>query len=154
MKNTIAINAKSFTANSVTFGLLLPVVMLLKPQVEAHIKKEGVNMTSSGNKELQEIMERPCSEIAKPIASCLIKEAEGSGKLLGIISDLISKNYGVASEHVTKRCIAKTLNMPPDSLSSVPLKRLIENMEKKPERSNESREDKCPSQLPVTPPIK
>lgn len=154
MKETVAVYARTFTANSVTFGLLLPVVMLLKPQVEAHIKKECINMTGSGNKELQETMERPCSEIAKPIANCLIREAEGSGKLLGVISDIISKNYGSASEHVTKRCIAKTLNMPPDSLSSVPLKRLIENMQKKPERSNESTADKCPSQLPVTPPIK
>lgn len=154
MKETIRIGSRSFTANSLTFGLLLPVVMLLKPQVEAHIKKECINMTGSGNKELKEIMERPCSEIAKPIASCLIKEAEGSGKLLGVISDLISKNYGSASEHVTKQCIAKTLNLPPDSLSSVPLKRLIENMQKKPDRFSESPAGRCPCQMQVTPPIK
>lgn len=133
------------------FGLLLPIVMLLRPQVEAHLKKECILMTARDNTELIQIMDQPCAALARPIADCLVKEAEGSGRLIGIVADIIKKKYGSASEHVTKRCITKTLNMPKHSLDKVPLALLIENMQSLSAKDNKENE---PERYPRTPPIK
>ena len=133
------------------FGLLLPIVMLLRPQVEAHLKKECILMTARDNTELIQIMDQPCAALARPIADCLVKEAEGSGRLIGVVADIIKKKYGSASEHVTKRCITKTLHMPKHSLDKVPLALLIENMQSLSAKDNKENE---PERYPRTPPIK
>lgn len=133
------------------FGLLLPIVMLLRPQVEAHLKKECILMTARDNTELIQIMDQPCAALARPIADCLVKEAEGSGRLIGVVADIIKKKYGSASEHVTKRCITKTLNMPKDSLDRVPLSVLIENMQSSSIQDKKKDESE---RYPRTPPIR
>ena len=133
------------------FGLLLPIVMLLRPQVEAHLKKECILMTARDNTELIQIMDQPCASLARPIADCLVKEAEGSGRLIGVVADIIKKKYGAASEHVTKRCITKTLNMPKDSLDKVPLSVLIENMQSSSTKGKKKDESE---RYPRTPPIR
>ena len=134
-----------------SFGLLLPIVMFLRPQVEGHLKKECILMTARDNAELVQIMDQPCAALARPIADCLVKEAEGSGRLIGVVADIIKKKYGSASEHVTKRCITKTLSMPKDSLDKVPLSLLIENMQSS---SVKVQGKNKPAQNRRTPPIK
>lgn len=147
------LNSKQ-SINPSLLGVLLPVVMLLRPQVEAHLQKECLKVTASDDQQLAQIMEKPCKDIARPIADCLLREAEGSGRLIGIISDVIAKKYGDASEHVTKLCLAKTFGLPRDSLAKVPLSKLIENMQRKNTYNvpNNGKDDK--SSFPGTPPIK
>ena len=130
----------------VYFGILLPLIMLLKPQVKSHIKQECVKMTAGTNDVLVEAMDKPCKLIADSLSDCLIKEAESSGKILPIVADLISRNYGDASEAVTKKCIASTLGLPKNSLDKVPLAALIDAMQKlkgdnKEQESEEAKKD-------------
>lgn len=119
-------------------GILLPLMMLLKPQVKSHIKQECVKMTAGTNDVLVEAMSKPCQLIAESLSDCLIKEAENSGKILPIVSDVISRNYGDASEAVTKKCIALTLGLPKNSLDKVPLAALIETMQNRKEKNEDS----------------
>jgi hypothetical protein len=111
------------------YGILLPALMLLKPQVEGHLSKECLRMTAGNNSELAKLMEKPCQAIAAPIADCLIKESERTNNVLKVISEVISKKYGEGSETVTKACLAKTLGIPAESLKDVPLARLIDQMQ-------------------------
>lgn len=120
------------------FGILLPLMMLLKPQVKSHIRQECVKMTAGTNNILVEAMSKPCQLIAESLSDCLIKEAENSGKILQIFSDVISKNYGDASETITKKCIASTLGLPKNILDKVSLAALIETMQNRKEKSKDS----------------
>ena len=120
------------------FGILLPLMMLLKPQVKIHIKQECVRMTARTNHVLVQAMDKPCELIAESLSDCLIKEAEKSGKILPIVSDLISKKYGDASEDVTKKCIASTLGLPEKSLDQVPLAALVDAMQNHKGKVNDS----------------
>lgn len=123
-------------------GLLLPLMMLLKPQIRSHIKDECIKMTARSNDELIVAMEKPCKFIAESFADCLIKESEKSGKILPIVADLISKNYGDASEAVTKKCIASTLDLPEKSLDKVPLAALINTMQNRKDKDTKSDDKK------------
>ena len=120
------------------FGVLLPLMMLLKPQVKSHIRQECVKMTAGTNNILIEAMSKPCQLIAESLSDCLIKEAENSGKILPIVSDVISRNYGDASEALTKKCIALTLGLPKNSLDKVPLAALIETLQNRKEKNEDS----------------
>lgn len=122
-------------------GILLPLIMLLKPQVKAHIKDECIKMTAGINDELIVAMDKPCKLIAESLSDCLIKESEKSGKILQIVSDLISKNYGNASEAVTQKCIASTLGLPENSLDKVPLAVLINTMQNRKDENRKSDND-------------
>ena len=124
------------------FGILLPLIMLLKPQVSSHMKQECIKMTAGTNEILIAAMNKPCKITSESLSDCLIREAEKSGKILPIVSDLISKNYGEASEAVTKACIASTLGLPDKSLDKVPLAALIEAMQnRKGENKNNDDEE-------------
>ena len=120
------------------FGILLPLMMLLKPQVKSHIRQECVKMTAGTNNILIEAMSKPCQLIAESLSDCLIKEAENSGNILPILSDVISKNYGDASEAITKKCIASTIGLPKNILDKVPLAALIETMQNRKEKGKHS----------------
>ena len=119
-------------------GILLPLMMLLKPQVKSHIKQECVKMTAGTDDVLVEAMSKPCQLIAESLSDCLIKEAENSGNILPILSDVISKNYGDASEAITKKCIASTIGLPKNILDKVPLAALIETMQNRKEKGKHS----------------
>ena len=120
------------------FGILLPLMMLFKPQVKSHIRQECVKMTAGTNNILIEAMSKPCQLIAESLSECLIKEAENSGNILPILSDVISKNYGDASEAITKKCIASTIGLPKNILDKVPLAALIETMQNRKEKGKHS----------------
>ena len=127
-----------YSKTPVYFGILLPLMMLLKPQVKSHIKQECVKITSGTNSVLVKAMDKPCKLIAKSMSDCIIKEAEKSGKILSIVSDLFSKNYGEASEAVTKKCVALTLGLPKNSLDKLPLAALLEAMQNSKEKNKDS----------------
>ena len=119
-------------------GILLPLMMLLKPQVKNHITQECVKMTAGTDDVLVEAMSKPCQLIAESLSDCLIKEAENSGNILPILSDVTSKNYGDASEAITKKCIASTIGLPKNTLDKVPLAALIETMQNRKEKGKHS----------------
>lgn len=124
--NTSNIN---LSKKSAYFGLLLPLVMLLKPQVRNHIQGECIRITAGTNNELIMVMEKPCKLIAESISDCLIKESERSGKLLSILSDLISRKYGDSTDAVAKKCTASFLGLPENTLDKVPMAVLINAMQ-------------------------
>lgn len=119
----------NFSKQSAYFGLLLPLVMLLKPQVRNHIQGECIRITAGTNEELVVAMANPCKLISESISDCLIKESERSGKLLPILSDLISKKYGDATDSVAKKCTASFLGLPENTLDKVPVAVLINAMQ-------------------------
>lgn len=129
---------KRFSKIPSYLGVLLPLIMLLKPQVKSHLKEECIKMTAGSNDTLIAAMDKPCKIISESLSDCLIREAEKSGKILSILSDLISKNYGDASESVTKTCIASTLGLPKESLDKVPLAALIEAMQNRTDENKNS----------------
>jgi len=125
------------------FGILLPALMLLKPQVESHLEKECINIAAGENTEIVNIMQKPCAAIVAPIATCLIKEAERTNNVLKIIGEVISKKYGEGSETVTKGCIAKTLGIPVESLKDVPLAKIFDQKQTDSDKSK----SKCDAQI-------
>lgn len=131
------------TSASSYFGILLPALMLLKPQVENHLEKECINIAAGENMELVNIMQKPCAAIAAPIATCLLKEAERTNNVLKIISEVISKKYGEGSETVTKGCIAKTLGIPVESLKDVPLAKIFEQKQ----TDSDKKKTKCDAEI-------
>lgn len=105
-------------------GLLLPVLQLMRPQLEAKLSKVCVEKASSGDAALAAKLQSPCQQLAKPTSACLVEETDATGHSLGVISELIQGQFGSQSELVVKRCLAKMLGLPADSLNDVPLREL------------------------------
>jgi hypothetical protein len=56
------------------------------------------------------------------VSRCLVEETDASSNSLAVVTDLLSGRLGEASELVVKRCAARLLGLPPDSLRDVSLK--------------------------------
>jgi hypothetical protein len=111
-------------------SLLLPVLQLMRPQLEQRLKTVCVETGSSGNAALAAKLEAPCAQLARPTSQCLVQETAESGRSLAILGDMIRGDLGADSEVVVKRCLARMLGLPADSLQAVPLKELAQGFAK------------------------
>ena len=102
-------------------GLMRPVLQLLRPQVEARLASLCVGWLGGADGALAASLEKPCRQLAAPVSRCLVEETDASSTSLAVVSDLLSGRLGETSEQVVKRCAARLLGLPPDSLKEVPL---------------------------------
>lgn len=105
-------------------SLLGPVLRLMRPQLERKLSDVCVSAAAGGQASLERSLREPCRRLAAPASACLIAEAESSGRSFGVISELARGRLGDDSEVVVKRCVAKLLGLPADSLREVSLEDL------------------------------
>lgn len=106
-------------------GLLKPVLLLMRPQLEQRLSRLCLNLAADGNPNLENSLRRPCQKLATPASHCLVEETDASGREMAVIAELLSGKLGEASEVVLKRCAARLLNLPRDSFQEVPLSELV-----------------------------
>ena len=105
-------------------SLLRPVLRLMRPQLERKLSDVCVSAAAGGQASLERSLREPCRRLAAPASACLIAEAESSGRSFGVITELARGRLGDDSEVVVKRCVAKLLGLPADSLKEVSLEDL------------------------------
>jgi hypothetical protein len=105
-------------------GVLGPVLMLLRPQLEHRLAAACVSAAAGDDQELASHLQDPCRKLAVPTSKCLIEETDSSGRGLGVLSDMLAGRFGEDSEVVVKRCLARLVGLPADSLRDVPLQDL------------------------------
>ncbi len=105
-------------------GLLRPVLMLLRPQLENQLTRVCVETVSAGRTDLEKSLQDPCRKLAVPTSKCLIEETDNSGRSLGVLTEMVSGRFGDDSEEVVKRCLARMFGLPTDSLRDMPLREL------------------------------
>jgi hypothetical protein len=105
-------------------GLLSPVLQLIRPQLERRLSRVCLELAAGGQKELEQILSEPCRRLARPVSVCLIEETERSGRSFGVLTELLGGRFGDDTEVVAKRCVAKLLGLPVDTLKDVPLRDL------------------------------
>lgn len=105
-------------------SLLRPLLRLMRPQLERKLSDACVSAAAGGQASLERSLKEPCRRLAAPASACLISEAESSGRSFGVISELARGRLGDDSEVVVKRCAAKLLGLPADSLKEVSLDEL------------------------------
>ncbi|MCT0217617.1 hypothetical protein KQ304_01180 [Synechococcus sp. CS-1329] len=105
-------------------SLLGPVLRLMRPQLERRLREVCISTAAGGQASLERSLREPCRRLAAPASACLIAEAESSGRSFGVISELAQGRFGDDSEVVVKRCVAKLLGLPADSLKEVSLEDL------------------------------
>lgn len=109
-------------------SLLLPVLQLMRPQLEQRLKTVCVETAAAGNAALAAKLEAPCGQLARPTSQCLVEETAASGRSLAVLSEVIRGDFGADSERVLKRCLARMLGLPADSLQPIPLKELAQGL--------------------------
>jgi len=107
-------------------GLLRPLLNLLQPQLEQRLSQACVARLSAGDGDLAARLAQPCRTIAQPTSRCLIDETDRSGRGLGVISEMLAGRFGDDSAAVVKRCLARQLGLPVDSLRELPLLELVQ----------------------------
>jgi len=105
-------------------SLLGPVLQLLRPQLEQRLTRLCLTVTAGGQGALERSLQEPCRQLAGPASRCLIQEAETSGRSFGVITELVAGRFGDDSEVVVKRCAARLLGLPPETLKEVPIREL------------------------------
>jgi hypothetical protein len=105
-------------------GLLRPLLMLMRPQLEARLVDVCLETAAGGSPDLEQSLRDPCRKLAVPTSKCLIEETDSSGRGLGVLTEMMGGRFGDDSEEVVKRCIARMFGLPPDSLREVPLREL------------------------------
>jgi len=105
-------------------GLLRPLLLLLRPQLENQLTQVCVQTASAGRVELEKSLQDPCRKLAVPTSKCLIEETDNSGRSLGVPTEMVSGRFGDDSEEVVKRCLARMFGLPSDSLRDMPLREL------------------------------
>ena len=105
-------------------GLLMPVLQLMRPQLEARLAEVCVQAASAGSPRLGASLQDPCRKLAAPTSRCLIEETDRTGRGLGVLTEMVGGRFGDDSEVVVKRCLARLLGLPVDSLRDVPLRDL------------------------------
>ncbi|MEB3243488.1 MAG: hypothetical protein VKO44_07610 [Cyanobacteriota bacterium] len=112
------------TASPASAGLLLPVLELMRPQLEAKLAEACIQTAAAGSAALGASLADPCRKLAKPTSRCLIEETSRTGRGLGVLTEMLGGRFGDDSEVVVKRCLARLLGLPVDSLKDVPLRDL------------------------------
>lgn len=105
-------------------GLLMPVLQLMRPQLESRLAEICVQAASAGSPSLGSSLQDPCRKLAAPTSRCLIEETDRTGRGLGVLTEMVGGRFGDDSEVVVKRCLARLLGLPVDSLRDVPLRDL------------------------------
>jgi hypothetical protein len=105
-------------------GLLRPVLMLMRPQLEKRLTEVCVETAAGGRADLARSLQDPCRKLAAPTSRCLIEETDATGRGLGVLSEMLGGRFGGDSEVVVKRCLARMFGLPADSLRDVPLREL------------------------------
>lgn len=105
-------------------SLLGPVLQLIRPQLEQRLGSLCLAYAAGGEKQLENSLREPCRKLARPASTCLVEEAERSGRSFGVLTEVLRGRFGDDSEVVVKRCIARMLSLPPDTLRDVPLQDL------------------------------
>lgn len=105
-------------------GLLLPVLQLMRPQLESRLAQICLESAAGSSPELRRSLQSPCHQLAIPTSRCLIEETDSSGRGLGVVSELLAGRFGDDSEVVVKRCLARLFGLPADSLREMPLRHL------------------------------
>jgi hypothetical protein len=105
-------------------GLLMPVLQLMRPQLESRLAEICVQAASAGSPGLGASLQDPCRKLAAPTSRCLIEETDRTGRGLGVLTEMVGGRFGDDSEVVVKRCLARLLGLPVDSLRDVPLRDL------------------------------
>jgi hypothetical protein len=103
-------------------GLLGPVLNLMRPQLEDRLTRACVEGLAGNQQSLASQLERPCRQLAAPTSRCLVKETDASGKGLAVLGELLQREMGPAGERIVKRCIARQLGLPANSLDGVSLR--------------------------------
>lgn len=111
-------------ASPATAGLLMPVLQLMRPQLESRLAEICVQAASVGSPGLGASLQDPCRKLAAPTSRCLIEETDRTGRGLGVLTEMVGGRFGDDSEVVVKRCLARLLGLPVDSLRDVPLRDL------------------------------
>ena len=106
-------------------GLLRPLLDLMRPNLERRLSQACVQQLAGENAALGALVEQPCRRVAGPTSRCLIEETDHSGRGLGVITEMLAGRFGDDSEVVVKRCIARQLGLPTDSLKDLPLRELV-----------------------------
>jgi hypothetical protein len=102
----------------------------MRPQLETRLARVCVETASGGKPELEAKLQSPCQQLAKPTSQCLVEETDATGQSLGVLMEVIQGNFGTVSETVVKRCLAKMLGLPAETLKDVPLKELAQSFKK------------------------
>lgn len=105
-------------------GLLMPVLELMRPRLEARLAQVCIQTAAGTSAALGASLEDPCRKLAKPTSRCLIEETDRTGRGLGVLTELLGGRFGDDGEVVVKRCLARLLGLPVDSLREVPLRDL------------------------------
>ena len=105
-------------------GLLRPVLMLMRPQLENRLAQVCVETAAGGRSDLERTLQDPCRKLAIPTSRCLIEETDSTGRGLGVLTEMLGGRFGDDSEVVVKRCLARMFGLPPESLREVPLREL------------------------------
>ena len=105
-------------------GLLMPMLQLVRPQIEHRLAKVCVEAAAGGNTDLERTLVQPCRQLARPTSQCLVEETDRTGRGLGVVTELLAGRFGDDSEVVVKRCLARLFGLPADSLNQVPLRAL------------------------------
>lgn len=105
-------------------GLLMPVLELMRPRLEARLADLCILTAAGASPSLGASLEDPCRKLAKPTSRCLIEETNRTGRGLGVLTEMLGGRFGDDTEVVVKRCLARLLGLPVDSLRDVPLRDL------------------------------
>ena len=132
----MAILATSGLALPVRAGLLSPLFWLGRPRLERRLAKRCVELTAGDNATLRETMKPACKDFAKPVAKCLIKQTEASGRAFGVIVEILRGEFGDDSEIVVKLCSASILDLPANTFIDIPLTDILDQWKTNPNKSN------------------
>lgn len=105
-------------------GLMRPVLELMRPQLEIRITRACLDALAGDVGELASQLEQPCRQIAGSASRCLVRETDASGKGLAVLGELMQRELGAEGERIVKRCIARLMGLPADSLEGVSLRQI------------------------------
>jgi hypothetical protein len=109
-------------------GLLSPLLGLARGSIENRITAQCLTLTTQRKDALMDVMRPPCNSLAKPLTDCLIEETERSGQTIRVFKELLTNEFGDASELVVKRCMAATFKLPRTSFDAIPVRQLVDNL--------------------------
>jgi hypothetical protein len=101
-----------------------PVLELIRPQVEQRITSLCLDRAAAGQAGLRQQLEQPCRQLARTTSRCLVDETEASGKALAVVGELLRQQLGPEGERIAKRCLARLVGLPPNSLEAMPLRQI------------------------------
>ncbi|MEX0589243.1 MAG: hypothetical protein WD136_08295 [Cyanobium sp.] len=111
-------------------SLLMPLLQLMRPQLELRLKTVCVETAAAGNASLAAKLEAPCAQLARPTSQCLVQETAESTRSLAVLAEMVQGDFGPDSEAVVKRCLARMLGLPATSFQQIPLKELAQGFAK------------------------